>query len=187
MATIGTRRTSTEPARSSFVEHQPGAFVEGARFDKFHVKGLPYLDGYKAISAPKMSVRLQAIRGNRAAIEFRGFPPKARDDLVRALGKKIKVQESNWNCLMGATPNQKLKRFQDKRVRQALTLAFDRWGGSRYLSKIALVKTVGGVTFPGHPLEGSKRWLQTLTAMPRTSGRAGRVRRNCFRTPAIRT
>jgi len=158
-----------------FVEHQPGAFVEGARFDKFHVNGLPYLDGYRAISAPKMSVRLQAIRGNRAAIEFRGFPPKARDDLVRALGKKIKVQESNWNCLMGASPNQKLKRFQDKRVRQALTLAFDRWGGSRYLSKIALVKTVGGVTFPGHPLEGSKRWLQTLNGYAKDV-RASRAR-----------
>jgi peptide/nickel transport system substrate-binding protein len=143
----------------SFVQHQPGAFVEGKKNANFHVKGLPYLDGYKAISAPKMSVRLQAIRGDRAAIEFRGFPPKARDDLVKALGDKIRVQESDWNVLMGAAPNQKIKRFQDPRVRRALSYAFDRWGGSKYLSKIALIKTVGGITFPKHPLAPSNEWM----------------------------
>ena len=143
----------------SFVQHQPGAFVEGKKNANFHRKGLPYLDGFKAISAPKMSVRLQAIRGDRAAIEFRGFPPKARDDLVKALGDKIKVQESDWNVVMGAEPNQKIKRFQDVRVRKALTLAFDRWGGSKYLSKIALVRSVGSITFPKHPLAPTKDWM----------------------------
>ncbi len=142
------------------VQHQPGAFMEGGRFKDFHVKGQPYLDGFKAISAPKMSVRLQAIRGNRAAIEFRGFPPKARDDLVRALGKKIRVQESDWNIVMGFNANQKIKRFKDPRVRQALSYSMDRWGGSKYLSKIALVKTVGGLVFPKHPLAAKKKWLQ---------------------------
>jgi peptide/nickel transport system substrate-binding protein len=145
-----------------FVQEQPGAFVEGKRNDDFFRKGLPYIDGYKAIQAPKMSVRLQAIRGDRSAIEFRGFPPKARDDLVAALGDKIKVQEGDWNVLMGAGPNQKIKRFQDVRVRQALALAFNRWEGAQYMSKIAVVKTVGGVVFPGSKLAGSKEWLQTL-------------------------
>ncbi len=141
------------------VQHQPGSYMEGERFKDFHVKGQPYLDGYKAISAPKMSVRLQAIRGNRAAIEFRGFPPKARDDLVRSLGKKIRVQESDWNIVMGFNANQKIKRFKDPRVRQALSYSMDRWGGSKYLSKIALVKTVGGLVFPKHPLAAKKKWL----------------------------
>ncbi len=145
-----------------FVQHQPGAFVEGKRNPDYYVKGQPYLDGFKAISAPKMSVRLQAIRGDRAAIEFRGFPPKARDDLVNALGNKIKVQESNWNVLFGYGPNQKIKRFQDVRVRQALGYALDRWNGAKYLSKIAIIKSVGGIVFPGHQLEASKEHLETL-------------------------
>jgi peptide/nickel transport system substrate-binding protein len=145
-----------------FVQEQPGAFIEGVRFDNYFVKGQPYLDGFKAISAPKMSVRLQAIRGDRAAIEFRGFPPKARDDLVEALGDKIKVQESNWNVMFGFGPNQKIKRFQDVRVRQALGYALDRWNGAKYLSKIAIIKTVGGITFPGHKLAGSQEWLETM-------------------------
>ena len=145
-----------------FVQHQPGAFVEGKRNEDFYLKGQPYLDGFKAISAPKMSVRLQAIRGDRAAIEFRGFPPKARDDLVEALGDKIRVQESDWNVFFGYGPNQNIKRFQDVRVRQALGYALDRWNGAKYLSKIAIIKSVGGVVFPGHKLEASKEHLETF-------------------------
>ncbi len=145
-----------------FVQHQPGAFVEGKRYEGYHFKGQPYLDGFKAISAPKMAVRLQAIRGNRAAIEFRGFPPKARDDLVAALGDKITVQESDWNCALQVTPNHKVKPFDDARVRRALTLGMDRWAGSKYLSRIAIVKTVGGVVFPSHPLAATKEELQQL-------------------------
>ena len=145
-----------------FVQHQPGAFVEGKRNENFHHKGLPYLDGYKAISAPKMAVRLQAIRGGQAGIEFRGFPPKARDDLVKALGDKIVVQESDWNCALQFLPNQRRKPFNDVRVRRALTLAVDRWGGSKYLSQIAIVKTVGGVAFPGHPLAATREELEQL-------------------------
>ena len=146
----------------TFVQHQPGAFVEGKRYAGYHHDGRPYLDGFKAIAAPKMAVRLQAIRGDRAAIEFRGFPPKARDDLVEALGDKIVVQESDWNCALFFTPNHKRKPFDDVRVRRALTLAVDRWAGSKYLSRIAIVKTVGGIAFPNHPLGATKDELVQL-------------------------
>ena len=160
----------------AFVQHQPGAFVEGkARAGYHHMgadgKALPYLDGFKAISAPKMAVRVQAIRGDRAAIEFRGFPPKTRDDLVKALGDKITVQEGDWNCMMGASTNVNPTAnggpawhaaAKDPRVKQALSLAMDRWGGSKYLSKIALVRTVGGVAFPKHPLAATKEELMKM-------------------------
>ena len=146
----------------TFVEHKPGAYVEGKKYANYHHKGQPYLDGYKAISAPKMAIRLQAIRGGQAAIEFRGFPPKARDDLVKALGDKIVVQESDWNCALQFLPNQRRKPFDDVRVRRALTLAVDRRAGSKYLSQIAIVKTVGGVVFPGHPLAATEEELEQI-------------------------
>ena len=150
-----------------FVQHQPGAFVEGVRNESYHREGQPYLDGFMAIIAKKMSVRIQSIRGDRAAIEFRGFPPKARDDLVNALGDKITVQESNWNCGLFFTPNHARKPYDDPRVRRALTLAVDRWGGSKYLSQIAIVKTVGGIVFPGHPLAASQEELEGLAGYSR--------------------
>ena len=146
----------------TFVEHKPGAYVEGKRYENYHHEGKPYLDGYRAISAPKMAVRLQAIRGDRAGIEFRGFPPKARDDLVKALGDKIVVQESDWNCALQFLPNHRRKPFDDVRVRRALTLAVDRRSGSKYLSKIAIVKAVGGVVFPGHPLAATEEELEKI-------------------------
>ncbi len=145
-----------------FVQHQKGAFLEGVKNPDYHHAGKPYLDGFKAITSAKMALSIQAIRGNRAAAEFRGFPPKARDDLVKALGKKITVQESDWNCVLLATPNHKIKPFDDTRVRQALTLGLDRWSGSKYLSRIAIVKTVGGVVFPSHGLAATKEELVKL-------------------------
>ena len=140
-------------------KYQAGDFVEGKKNPNYYVKGLPYLDGYRAILAPKLNVRIQAIRGNRAAVDFRGFPPKATEELVKNMGKKIVVQESEWNTAMGAAPNQLKKPFEDVRVRKALGYALDRWTGSKYLSQIAIVKTPGGIVFPSHPMAASKAWL----------------------------
>jgi len=145
-----------------FKEREAGAVIRGERNPDFFVKGRPYLDGFEAIFAKKESLRVQAIRGDRAAIEFRGFPPQSRDDLVKALGKDITVQTSDWNCGLYFTPNHKRKPFDDVRVRRALTLAVDRWGGSKYLSKVAIVKTVGGIAFPGHALAATKKELEQI-------------------------
>ena len=145
-----------------FVEYETGQSIKGVRNPDYYHKGLPYLDGFVGIFAPKQAVQVEAIRSDRAAIQFRGFPPSARDELKRALGVKIAVQESDWNVASAVTPNHKKKPFDDPRVRRALTLAIDRWGGAGPLSKIAIVHTVGGIVFPGSPLAATKAELQQI-------------------------
>ena len=145
-----------------FVDYQIGQSVKGERNQDYYHKGLPYLDGFTAIFADKQSVRLEAIRADRAAGEFRGLPPSARDQLVKELGDKITVQSGDWNCVNIITPNHKKKPFDDVRVRRALALAIDQWRGAAALSRIANVRTVGGIVYPGSPLAATKEELQKI-------------------------
>jgi len=145
-----------------FKEYVLGQSISGMRNPDYYRPELPYLDGFTGVFADKQAVRVSAIRGDRAAIEFRGFPPATRDELVAALGDQIAVQESDWNCGNPITPNHKKKPFDDVRVRRALTLAIDRWHGAPAMSKISVMKTVGGVAFPGSPLAATREELEQL-------------------------
>lgn len=143
-------------------ENNPGANFVGVRNEKYFRKGQPFLDGYEAIFTPKENVELQAMRGERSLIQFRGFPPAAEEELKKALGDKIQSRESPWNCMLYAVPNPEKKPFDDVRVRRALNLAIDRWGGSQFLSKTAIVKTVGSFVFPGHELAMTEEELKKV-------------------------
>src|SRR5213593_4749719 len=134
-----------------FVEHVKGSHWVGKRNPNYWDKGKPYLDGYRAIFIKDSAAQVSAVRGERAHIQFRGFSPAERDNLVAALGSKIAVQESPWDCALLVAMNHEKKPFDDKRVRRALTLALDRYQGSQALSKIAIVKEVAGVQVPGTP------------------------------------
>ena len=131
-----------------FVSYEAGQSIKGERNPDYYHKGKPYLDEIVGIFAPKQATRVDAIRSDRAQMEFRGLPPSAVDDLKKELGDKIDVQESVWNCGSDLFFNHKKKPFDDARVRRALSLAIDRWGGAPALSKIAIVKAVGGIVFP---------------------------------------
>ncbi len=145
-----------------FVEYQIGQSVKGERNPDYYHAGLPYLDGFTAIFASKQSVVIDAIRADRASNEFRGMPPSARDQLVKELGDQITVQTGDWNCVNMITANHKKKPFDDVRVRRALALAIDQWKGAPALARIANVRTVGGIVFPGSPLAATKDELQQI-------------------------
>ena len=145
-----------------FVEHVKGSHWVGKKNPNYWDKDKPYLDGYRALFISSSAAQVAAIRGERAHIQFRGFSPAERDTLKAALGDKITVAESPWDCLLMVVPNQQKKPFDDKRVRRALTLALDRYAGSVALSKIAIVKEVAGVQVPGTPYATPPAELQKL-------------------------
>jgi peptide/nickel transport system substrate-binding protein len=134
-----------------FVEHVAGSHVVGKKNPNYWDKGKPYLDGFRALFVKDSAAQVAAIRGGRAHIQFRGFSPAERDSLKAALGDAITVQESPWDCILMLALNHEKKPFDDKRVRRALSLALDRYEGSKNLSKIAIVKEVAGVQVPGTP------------------------------------
>src|SRR5215467_13641414 len=104
-----------------FVEYVRGSHWVGKKNPDYWDKGKPYLDGYRVVFIQDAAAQVAAIRGERAMIQFRGFTPQQRDTLVQALGNKITVQESPWNCSIQVALNQNKKPFDDKRVRRALS------------------------------------------------------------------
>src|SRR5436309_11440278 len=146
----------------TFVEHVKGSHWIGKKNPGYWDKGKPYLDGFRAIFISSNSAQVAAIRGERAHIQFRSFSPAERDSLVQALGSKITVQESPWDCLNFVSMNHEKKPFDDKRVRRALSLALDRYEGSKALSKITLVKDVAGIQVPGTPYATPPAELEKL-------------------------
>src|SRR3546814_11808262 len=101
-----------------FEKRVPGSLISGVRYENYHHKGQPYLDGFEAIFAKKQSLRVQAVRGGRAYAEFRGFPPKSAEDLKKALGDQIVIETSDWNCGLYLTPNHKRKHWENARTEE---------------------------------------------------------------------
>jgi peptide/nickel transport system substrate-binding protein len=132
-----------------FVEHVKGTRWIGRRNPNYWDRGKPYLDGYQALFIADDAAQVTAIRSGQAHIQFRGFSPAQRDDLVRALPDKITVQESPWNCGLVVAINHDKEPFNDAGVRRALSLALDRYRAASALSQTAIVREVAGVQVPG--------------------------------------
>lgn len=134
-----------------FVGHTKGASWEGVKFDKYFRAGLPHLDGYKAFFVRNTAV-VPGLLGNQFMAEFRGQNPKERDQLMTDGRDRFVMHEGTWVGALMLVFNTKRKPFDDQRVRQAISLAIDRWGGSAPLSKISILKGVGGILRPGSEL-----------------------------------
>ena len=110
---------------------------------------------------------MTALQGGQIQAEFRSISPGERSQLVNALKDKITVQEAPWVCKVDLLFNTEAKPFDNLKIRQALSMAIDRWGGSDALSKITILKPVGGPLLPGSPLALSNDELAALPGFGR--------------------
>ncbi|WP_374441641.1 ABC transporter substrate-binding protein [Stella sp.] len=142
-----------------FVEHVAGSHWSGERFQDYFRKDRPFLDGFRSVTMTS-AARVNALAGGQIDAEFRGFSPTERDRIVRSLGKDANVLEESWLLHMIITFNTERKPFDDPRVRRALSLALDRWGGSTSLSKISLLGAPGGMVRPGSEWSASPKEME---------------------------
>ena len=145
-----------------FAEFVPGSHLVGKRNEDYFMKGRPYLDGFRAIFIKDTGARVAALRSGRVHAEFRFFGPTHRDEVVKALGDKIRVHETPITTGQMVLFHNDKKPFNDPRFRRALSLAIDRWEGSKVLSSIANLKEVGGVLRPGASFAMTKEELTKL-------------------------
>ncbi len=135
-----------------FVEHVKGSHWAGKRFDDYFRKGLPLLDGYKAFFVKSNAV-MPGLMGGQFDAEFRGRSPTEVQQLTPQLKEQFTLGEVPWVSNLQVIFNTKRKPFDDIRVRQALSMAIDRWAGAEALSKISILRYVGGVMRPGYAME----------------------------------
>ena len=145
-----------------FDAHVPGVEWRGRRYAGYHDKGKPYLDGYAARFLPRERMTA-ALTAAEVQAEFRGLAPADREQVTRAMGSRAVVRESPWLCNMVVTFNAAKPPFNTGRVRRALSLAIDRRGGAQMLSKVSMVRHVGGLLRPGSAMAASE---QELAAQP---------------------
>jgi len=149
-----------------FVEHVSGSHWIGKRFDGYFRQGLPYLDGFKAVALSSTAL-INALAGGQIDAEFRGVAPADRQRIEASRGASIRFEEAEGMGLFMASFNTRVKPFDDIRVRRALTLAVDRWGGIQPMSRISTLKYVSSFQRPGASNALPKAQLEKLPGFGR--------------------
>jgi peptide/nickel transport system substrate-binding protein len=171
-------RDSNYPARRvmgsgpfEFVEHAPGSHWAGKRFDGYFERGLPYLDGFRALKAEGQPA-INALAAGNIQAEFRGVTPPQRERIRQSRGERMRFYEGDRISVFVVAFNTERKPFDDVRVRQALTLAIDRPTGHNAMLRISSVRNAGGLLRPG------SEWAATPQELAASPGFGPDIRAN---------
>lgn len=143
-----------------FVKHDRGAEWIAERFDKYFVKGMPYLAGLRHLNMTSTAAvnamaagQIDAIHGSVTEADVERVLASRGADKVNAIGP------INSMTLFTLAINTEKPYLNDPRVRKALSLAIDRRGGSEQLRKVTYVSGFGGFLRTGSPFARSDEEL----------------------------
>jgi peptide/nickel transport system substrate-binding protein len=134
-----------------FKSYVRGATFEVERNPDYWVPGRPYLDGVKFFFFKDLSTVAKSLRADQTDIEFRNMPPAEVEAMLKHKGDALKVQYPGWVTFWGISPNTTRPPLNDARVRQALSLAIDRYDMAKTLYPLTGLDGVGGLVRPGTP------------------------------------
>lgn len=123
---------------------------------------LPYLDGFTALIRTDAAAQVDAIKTKKAAIDLQGFTVAQRNDIAKAIGADLALQENTESCVDMLVPNTTKKPFDQVGVRQAISLAVDRRGNNVTLSTKINLKDLGGLMRPHSAYAMTDADLQNL-------------------------
>jgi len=144
-----------------FVEHEPGSKWVTERYEKYHHDDV-YLDGTIGYRIKDI---VPALAGGQIMAEWRSVSPPERANLEEQMGDKVKFQSSPWLSESVITLNSKFEPFQDKRVRQALTMCIDRYKGLDALGKLTIISD-----FPSGHLLATSEWAMPEEELQKLPG-----------------
>jgi len=135
-----------------------GEYWQGRRWEKYFFPNRPLLDAYRVLFLKSTAV-MQAYETGHIMAEFRGITPTQRDELMESLGDRVVISESPWLSNLSVVFNTRRAPYSDVRVRQALSLAIDRWSAAQRLQNSTFFKYVGGLMRPGSDMAISEAEL----------------------------
>ncbi|MET0569014.1 MAG: ABC transporter substrate-binding protein [Hyphomicrobiaceae bacterium] len=150
----------------AFVERVRGSHWIAKRFDGYFDQPRPYLDGFRAVNTSGAALA-SALQSGQVMAEFRTLAPATRDQLRTALGDGIQFHTTAYAFLVVVAFNTEKPPFNDARVRRALSLAIDRWGGAQNLSRVSSLALVGATQRPGSPWGATNAELETYPGFSR--------------------
>lgn len=151
-----------------FVRYSPGHEWVGERFDQYFVKDRPYLDGFRALSMP-VPAAINALSAGQVMTDFRGVATADAARIRTARGDKIRVHEAKEpiNLLLMYMVNGKRPDLADVRVRRAIALAIDHWGGEKLIERSTGTSAPGGLLRPGSAFARTPEELSSLPGFRR--------------------